>query len=235
MQHTILHIRHTAQTDSDGRLTQVDFEAYCYSDSRVFWSVERLYNSLAAAAGVQKTTLKDYLKQDTVAWQIFGDRLGLDIKVERGAHQIRHVRLAGGDAQATCYTRDEVTMPSVSSLAVQVLWGFGRTQHLWQARAKSMILALLSRCVEIATVWKECLLTFCGGSFWFMPGGRCRRRVRAPAGIDAPHECPGAVLGGMGCKFPGAVWQLLLEVSSMLRFIEKHSAISGSTHRQQAA
>ena len=148
MQHTPYYL-HSAQTGSDGRLTQVDFKAYCYSDSQVFWSVERLYKSLAGTAAVQKTKLKDYLEQDTVAWQIVGDRLGLDIKVGRSARQISHARLAGGEAQANCYTRDEVTMPSVSFLAVQVLWGFGRRQHLWQARAKSMILALFSRCVEL--------------------------------------------------------------------------------------
>jgi hypothetical protein len=162
MQHTSYYL-HSTQTNSDGCLTKVDFKAYAYSDGQVFWSVERLYDALTGP-GVQKTKLKEHLKKDAGAWQVFGHRLGLNIQVEKSANQIRHIRLSGSEAQANCYTRDEVTISSLGFIAVQVLWGFSRRQRLWQARAKNMLLALFSRCVEAAAVSKDRLLNCCRGA-----------------------------------------------------------------------
>lgn len=177
MQHTPYYL-HSTQTGSDGYLTTVDFKAYAYSDGQGFWSVERLYNALIGKAW-KKTKLKDHLKKDAGAWQIFGHRLGLNIRVEKSAHQIRLIRLSGGEAEANCYTRDEITMASVNALAVQVLWGFSRRQLVWQARAQSMLLALISRCVDIAVVSDERLLTCCVGA-----ADRCQEGA---AGEECEH------------------------------------------------
>lgn len=129
---------YAAGTDESGTWQTV---FYAYEDGSVFWQLRTLY-MLALVRRQARIDVHKEVKRDSIAWQVFGQRVGIDIEAAL-SHSRRQVQARGDDGVASDKTRAEITIRTDGLIVVLLQMGIEKRRSSDRLRMEGLLRALV--------------------------------------------------------------------------------------------